>query len=316
MSFLGHTAALPLFISCMTGGSERGFQVNKDLARAAQRTGIPVGTGSIRILFEEPGLARHFQLKKLAPDVPVLANIGAVQVRDLEQKVIVEMVNRIEAQSLVVHLNPGQELFQPEGDRDYRGLTAAIARLCEASRVPIIVKETGFGVLPSTIRELLDAGVSYVDVAGSGGTNWISVESYRLPEEERKASCEFSDWGIPTALLLAAAKDHTGRIMASGGIRTGMETAKAVALGAEMAGMALPFLRAVATAGVENGTVRRGEPSGEESVVQLIRRIEKVLRSVMVLTGSRRLPDLRNGKMWEDPAFSASVKKLSEIDRQ
>ena len=157
-SFLGQKVALPFFISCMTGGSEGGFKANRQLAAAAQELGIPVGLGSIRVLQEDPALFPHFHVKPIAPDVPVLANISAVQVRDGDIASLLALVQRLEAQALVVHLNAGQELFQPEGDRDFRGLKQAIARLCEASAVPVIVKETGFGIVPSLVRELLRFG--------------------------------------------------------------------------------------------------------------------------------------------------------------
>ena len=189
--FLGHTASLPLFISCMTGGSARGLAANRALAEAAQRTGIPVGVGSIRVLFEKPELVPHFDLKPLAPDVPVLANLGAAQIRSFDQGLIEDMLVRLGVQSLVVHLNPGQELFQPEGDRDFRGLKKALAAYCRRSRLPVIVKETGFGMSPALVTELIEMGSAYVDLAGAGGTNWITVESYRLDEGDRDVAGEF-----------------------------------------------------------------------------------------------------------------------------
>jgi isopentenyl-diphosphate delta-isomerase len=302
--FLGHDLRLPLFISCMTGGSERGLEVNRELARAAQATGLPVGLGSFRVLFEHPELAGQFQLKSLAPDVPVLANLGAQQVRDRPRAEIFEWLRRLEVQALVVHLNPGQELFQPEGDRDFRGLKGAIARLCEHSPVPVIVKETGFGILPSLVRELLDGGAAYVDLAGAGGTNWIRVEAYRLDGPERAAAEEFSDWGLPTAVLLGAlrgAERVLGRVLASGGLRSGLDAAKAVALGAELAGMALPFIREVCA-------------GGAEAVVGLVRRLELSFRSAMLLTGSRTLPELRRGVLWVEPGFTSAVEALRAAD--
>lgn len=133
VNFLGTEAALPIFISCMTGGSEGGLRANKNLAKAAQQAGVPVGLGSIRVLFDHPELLKHFYIKPQAPDVPVLANIGSAQVRQRDHKKLVELCKRLEVQSLVVHLNPGQEMFQPEGDRDFRNQMEAITRLCEAS---------------------------------------------------------------------------------------------------------------------------------------------------------------------------------------
>jgi isopentenyl-diphosphate delta-isomerase len=299
VSFLGSTLPLPLFISCMAGGSEEGYQANRELARAAQAAGIPVGMGSFRVLFESPELFHHFHLKALAPDVPVLANLGSVQVRELDHGKIFEWLKRLEVQSLVVHLNPGQELFQPEGDRDFRGLKAALARLCQRCPVPVIVKETGFGILPYLARELLEAGAAYVDLAGAGGTNWITVEAYRLPESERGPAAEFTDWGLPTAALLAAMSGSTDRLLASGGLRTGLDVAKALALGARLAGLALPF-------------VRRVVEGGAEAVVKMIHGLEQALRAAMVLTGSRNLAELRRGVVWLDPDLEHTAARLRQ----
>jgi isopentenyl-diphosphate Delta-isomerase len=302
VSFLGARIALPFFISCMTGGSEGGFTANKRLAAAAATLGIPVGVGSIRVLLSNPELLPHFSVKPLAPNVPLLANIGAVQVRDLGQDAVLSVVEKLEAQALVVHLNPGQELFQPEGDRDFRGLKDAIARLCDRSPVPVIVKETGFGIRPRLARELLQAGVAYVDVAGAGGTNWVSVESYRLPDRDRRVAAELSDWGIPSALLLAALGASRGRILASGGIRTGTDAAKSLALGAELAGFALPVIREVAQ-------------GGTEAVVELFRAMEKTLRTIMMLTGCRTVSELRAGaSVWYEPGFTAAVDSFTRAE--
>ncbi|HVO39662.1 MAG TPA: type 2 isopentenyl-diphosphate Delta-isomerase [Spirochaetia bacterium] len=294
VEFLDRTVRLPFLISCMTGGSEGGFRANQDLARAAEELGIPVGLGSVRVLLENPDLFPQFNVKPLAPSVPVLANIGAVQLRDRDREPLYELLRRLEAQALVVHLNPGQELFQPEGDRDFRGVKVAVARACEESPVPVIVKETGFGIAPSLARELLDAGASYVDLAGAGGTNWITVESYRLQGREKETASVFAEWGIPTAVLLASFGGGQDRLIASGGIRTGVDAAKALALGAELAGFALPVIREVVA-------------GGADAVVSLFRSLERSLRAAMLLTGSRDIAALRRGTTWHEPGFAASV---------
>jgi isopentenyl-diphosphate delta-isomerase type 2 len=295
--FLGTRVSLPFFISCMTGGSEGGFRANRVLAAAAQELGVPVGLGSIRVLLERPDLFDHFNIKPLAPGVPLLANIGAVQVRDGDRDALLRLVGELSAQALVVHLNPGQEIFQEEGDRDFRGLSQALHQLIGESPLPIIVKETGFGIGPGLARELLAAGAAYVDLAGAGGTNWISVESYRLPDEEQAAAQEFAEWGMPTALLLAAFEGKQPGLLASGGIRSGMDAVKALAMGAELAGLALPAIRA-ATRG------------GKEAVVRLYRRLEKTLRAAMIMTGSSTVADLRRGTFWQMPAFAAEADSL------
>jgi len=299
--FLGRRVRLPVFISCMTGGSEGGFAANRALAEAAQARGVAVGMGSIRILFDHPELFPHFDLRAVAPDVPVLANIGAAQVRDLPHERLLELCARLRADALVVHLNPGQELFQPEGDRDFRGLQEASAGLCAASLLPIIVKETGCGIRPARVRQLLAMGAAGVDLAGAGGTNWITVEAYRLPDRQRAAAAEFSDWGLPTALILAALGGDTPGVLASGGVRTGLEVAKSLALGAELAGMALPFARLVGA-------------GGAQAVEARLVHLEQVLRAVMVLTGSRTLTDLRRGKVHLSPGLAAEARALREAE--
>lgn len=300
-SFLGLPVALPFLISCMTGGSESGFTANKLLARAAQELGIPVGLGSIRVLLTHEELFEHFHIKSLAPDVPVLANIGAVQIRDGDTARLLALVERLEAQALVVHLNAGQELFQPEGDRDFRGLKDALFRLVESTVLPIIVKETGFGIRPTLVRELQEGGVAYVDVAGAGGTNWVSVESYRADREDQAVAEEFRGWGIPTAHLLSCLGRAAGRVIASGGLRSGMDAAKSLAMGAELAGFALPVIRAVVA-------------GGAEEVISFFRHQEKTLRTAMLLTGSRTLARLRRGVIWEEPDFTARAGAFARID--
>jgi isopentenyl-diphosphate delta-isomerase len=283
----------------MTGGSEGGFRANRVLAEAAEELGIPVGLGSIRILLEQPGLFDHFNIRPLAPSVPILANIGAVQVRDTAAGALFSLVEKLGAKALVIHLNAGQEIFQEEGDRDFRGVSRAIRQLIAAAPLPVIVKETGFGIGPELARELLDAGAAYVDLAGAGGTNWISVESYRLPEEERDSASEFSAWGMPTALLLAALGGKQPRLLASGGIRNGMDAAKSLAMGAELAGLALP-------------AIREAVSGGAAAVVRLFRGLERTLRAVMIMTGSRTVAELRHGSTWQKPAFAAEAAALRD----
>lgn len=297
--FLGHRSAYPFFVSCMTGGSAEGFRANKNLAIAAQNAGIPVGMGSIRVLFEHDEVFEHFHLKRFAPDVPVIANIGGVQLRDFNHEIIHEMLRRLEVQALAVHLNPGQELYQTNGDRDFRGIADKIGAFCERSPVPVIVKETGFGIGPAWAKALIDMGVSYIDIAGAGGTNWISVESYR---EEDPTADDFADWGVPTALALAGmGPELRGSVIASGGVRSGMDVAKAAALGAAQAGLALPFIRAEAELGVDG-------------VNELIRNLGTTVRNVMALTGSRSVNELRDRKLWMVPELAATVTAYHTAD--
>ena len=266
--FLHAMLRLPLMISCMTGGSGRGRSANRALAAAAQRAGIAIGIGSIRPLLQDEATFGDFHVKPLAPDVPVLANLGAVQLRDLRTHTLRQMLQRLEVQALVVHLNAGQELFQPDGDRDFRGLLDAIERVTAECGMPVIVKETGFGIRPGLVRYLLGCGVRYVDLAGADGTNWVMVEGRRLPHSQRASADAFADWGLPTGVLLALLRDLAGNLIASGGLRHGVHLAKAMAMGAACGAMALPFIRAVMA-------------GGSDGALALIHRIEHELRTVM-----------------------------------
>ena len=301
--FLGHSIALPLMISCMTGGSHDGYRINRDLAQAAQVLGIPIGLGSIRVLFHDPQVLQHFQLKSIAPDVPVIANLSAAQVAAMVPAALIEMLRQLEVQAVAIHLNVGQELFQPDGDRDFRGLHAAIARFCERSTLPVIVKETGCGLLPFEVDELLACGVGYVDLAGAGGTNWIQVEGYRIPPHERMRALEFATWGNQTAVILEALGHRSERVIASGGIRSGLDVAKAIAMGAVMTACALPFIRALAHAGVEG-------------VIDYARDIRAVLTAVMTLTASRSISELRRAALIKQPHLQQAARQLSQVGQR
>lgn len=355
VTFLGYKLAMPFFISSMTGGSEAGFQANKNLAQLAQTHRIPVGMGSIRILFRKPEVLPHFQLKKIAPDVPVFANLGAVQIRDMVHHQIIDMVKRLEVDGLTIHLNPAQELFQPEGDRDFRGILDSIKRFCDVSPVPIVVKETGCGIHPAEITRLLKAGVAYVNVAGSGGTNWAMVESARTDRkgDELEADEEFRDWGNPTGLLLAVLRHledsgkfgrpagmaetrapglqpapgetfsaariaalskkpkHEinrpssdglldGRILASGGIRSGMDFATCLLLGARLAGTALPIIRKL-------------QAGGPQAASAYIQKIHGVLKRVMILSDCATVGQLRAASYLLSPQFRQEVLEFSRL---
>ena len=299
IEFLGHRVAMPVFISSMTGGSEAGYQTNKDLATVAQELGIPVGMGSIRILFRKPEVLDDFLLKRYAPDVPVFANIGAVQLPDTPHEPVFEMVRRLEVDGIAVHLNPGQELFQPGGDRDFSGVLDALRRFIDRCPVPVLVKETGFGINPREVRLLRDAGAAYVNVAGAGGTNWVRVEAYRQEDPViAAAATEFDDWGLPTGLILAAVGRDTPGVLASGGLRTGMDVVRALALGAEAAGMALPFVRSLKTGGVARA-------------VDFGRRLKYVIGTAMALTGCSSVAGLRRAPLWVDSRLRADASALA-----
>lgn len=299
--FLGRPTALPLFISSMTGGSAHSFRLNKELALAAQEARLPVGTGSIRILYKKPEVFPDFHLRPFAPDVPIFSNIGGQQLVEEEGERfarLIEWNKRLEVDAVAVHLNPGQELFQAGGQQDFRGIKEALVRFIAASPHPVIVKETGFGLAPREIRFLLLAGAAYVDTAGAGGTNWLAVEAEAGEDpQDQAAAAAFDGWGWPTALLLASEGKRSAKLLASGGLRDGMDLAKALALGARAGGFALPLIRAV-------------DQGGKEGVLACFRVWEKTLRAVMVLTGCRNLAALRKTKLIFSPGFRYTLNHI------
>ncbi len=278
---VGKQLAAPLVITGMTGGTGEAAQVNRDLARAAQAAGVALGLGSQRAMAEHPDLAASYEVRDVAPDVVLFGNVGAVQALAMGPARVVELAKRIGADAMCVHLNPAQELIQERGDRDFRGVLAGIARLVDASPVPIIVKETGCGLSAEAARSLVNAGVRTVDVAGAGGTSWVAVEAVRAAEGSGSAALggELWDWGVPTAVSVALCVRAGLGVIASGGVRTGYDVARALALGARCGGMAAPMLRAQ----------RAG---GAEGVAMAIAQVLAALRAVCVLTGCRAAKDL------------------------
>jgi isopentenyl-diphosphate delta-isomerase len=278
---VGKKLAAPLVITGMTGGTAEAGAVNRDLARAAQAAGIALGLGSQRAMAEHPELIETYEVRSVAPDVVLFGNVGAVQALAMGPGKVIELGKRIGADAMCVHLNPGQELIQDHGDRDFSGLVDAIARLVDASPLPVIVKETGCGLSPQAARALVGAGVHTVDVAGAGGTSWVAVEAVRAAEGSESAvlGTELWDWGLPTAVSVAACVRAGLSTIASGGLRSGYDVARALALGARAGGMAAPMLRAQ----------RAG---GSEGVSAMIERVTRAIRSVCLLTGSRTAMDL------------------------
>lgn len=278
---LGKRLKAPLVITGMTGGTADAATVNKDLAKAAQAAGVALGVGSQRAMAEHPELAATYQVRDVAPDVVLIGNVGAVQAKAMGAAKVVELAKSIGADAMAVHLNPGQELIQDHGDRDFRGVIETIARLVEASPLPVIVKETGCGLSPQTARALVGVGVQTVDVAGAGGTSWVAVEAVRAAEGSSAAALggELWDWGLPTAVSVAACADAGLVTVASGGLRSGYDVARAIALGARAGGMAAPMLRAQ----------RAG---GSDGVRAMIDRVTRAIRAVCLLTGSRSASDL------------------------
>ncbi|WP_342773071.1 type 2 isopentenyl-diphosphate Delta-isomerase [Paenibacillus flagellatus] len=282
--WLGRRLRVPLLISSMTGGTEEALRINRHLAEAAEARGWAMGLGSMRAAVEKPELARTFRIRDVAPSVPLVANIGAVQLNcgygvD-ECRRAVELA---EADALVLHLNGMQELFQPEGDVDFAGLLGRIERLCRDMPVPVGAKEVGWGIAGDTARRLADAGVRFLDVAGAGGTSWIQVEKFRSADPVRRAAADaFADWGIPTAECVVEARAAAPgcTLIASGGLATGVDAAKAIALGADIAGFGRSLLGAAV--------------GSAERTAQTLERIEFELRAAMFGIGAGDLRKLRD----------------------
>ncbi|MFN2289731.1 MAG: type 2 isopentenyl-diphosphate Delta-isomerase [Anaerolineae bacterium] len=282
-AFLGRALKLPLLISSMTGGTADAQRINYHLAEGAQAAGLAMGLGSLRAAVEAPHLADTFRVRHLAPDVLLLANLGAVQLNTgFGVDTCRSVVELVEADGLILHLNPLQEALQVEGDTDWRGLLTRIEVVCRTLEVPVLVKEVGWGISAAVARRLADAGVSAIDVAGSGGTSWSQVEMYRAPTERQRRLCAaFADWGLPTAEALvevrAALPDVP--VIASGGLRSGMDLAKVLALGADLGGLAGPFLKAANTSA--------------QAVVDLAVEVGDVLRTAMFSLGIASVAGLK-----------------------
>ncbi|MEW6582786.1 MAG: type 2 isopentenyl-diphosphate Delta-isomerase [Actinomycetota bacterium] len=247
-TLLGRPLAAPLVISCMTGGVARGGEINRVLASAAQEAGVAMGLGSQRAALDDPALARTFAVRDVAPDVPLLANIGAAQLGAADAVAMCRrVVDMAQADALVIHANPLQEALQPEGTTAFAGLLDRIGEVAAALPVPVIVKEVGWGIAENVARELAARGVAGVDVAGAGGTSWSEVERRRIHDPVMARAAEaFRDWGIPTVDCVLGCRRALpdGIVIASGGLRTGVDVAKCIALGADAAALAAPLLHA------------------------------------------------------------------------
>ncbi len=286
-SFLSKSLRAPIIISGMTGGSPRARDINLILARTAEKHGFAFGLGSQRTMHELPELANTYEVRKVAPTALLLANVGAVQLaHGLGVEDVRALVERVGADALAVHLNALQELVQPEGDRDFRGLKPRIADLVAKVGVPVVLKETGSGIGGPVARWAASVGVAAVDVGGAGGTSWARVEGLRSAREvDSEVGETFRDWGIPTAQCVAeCARDVPNLpLIATGGVRTGLDVAKALALGATLGGLALPFFRAA--------------DQGEEAVEGLAIRLVRELRIAMVCAGAIHVSELASSRV-------------------
>jgi isopentenyl-diphosphate Delta-isomerase len=282
-TFLGKSLQTPLLISSMTGGTDIAHTINMRLAKVAQAYGLAMGVGSQRIAVEQPQLSETFAVRSLAPNIPLFANLGVVQLNyGYGLAECQQAVDLLEADALILHINPLQECVQSRGDTNFQGLFAKIADLCADLPVPVIAKEVGNGISAPIATRLLEAGVAAIDVAGAGGTSWAKVEGERAEDlRQRRLGQTFADWGIPTADCLTEIRQvhPTVPLIASGGLRNGLDAAKAIALGADLAGMAYPFLRAA--------------HESEEALHTLVEILIAELQTVLLCTGNATLADLQ-----------------------
>lgn len=283
----GKTMQAPLLISSMTGGTAEAEQLNRRLAEAAQAARIAIGVGSQRAAIENPDLVRTFAIRRFAPDALILANLGAVQLNyGYGLAECQRAVDMLAADALILHFNALQEAVQPEGDVNFAGLANKVAELCRRLAVPVIAKEVGWGFSEADVRLLREAGVAAIDVAGAGGTSWSQVEMHRAESaSQRRLAAAFHDWGIPTsqAILNVRRSAPDLLIFASGGLRSGTDIAKCIALGASLGGMAGPFLKAA--------------NQSAETVLSTIQEITRELQVCMFAAGAGDIPTLQQTQL-------------------
>ena len=286
-SLFGKKLSAPLVISSMVGGIEAAKRINQNLAQAAQALGVAMGVGSQRCAVDDESTASTYMVRSVAPDILLFANLGAIQLNNGygvdECRRAVEM---IEADALILHLNPLQEALQPGGNTNFAGLLRKIEQVCHKLPVPVIVKEVGCGISEDVARKLASVGVAGIDVSGAGGTSWSEVERLRAHSQtDNNVAAGFASWGIPTAesiqMVLRGAPGLS--VIASGGIRTGLDVAKSIALGADAAGMAAPLLKAA--------------NDSAESVIEALQEVIEGLRICMFCIGASRLTELKNSPL-------------------
>lgn len=288
VEFLGRRCSMPVLISSMTGGYADAERINRELAEVCEELRLPMGVGSQRQALESSSQHESFRVaRRVAPSIALFGNIGGAEIAGVAGATEVRrLAELIEADGFAVHLNPLQELMQPEGNPQFRGVLAGIERLVRELTIPIIVKEVGAGLSADVVRRLLDAGVRYIDVAGAGGTSWSGVEMLR--RSDGSDDDDFWDWGIPTADAIVGARplcDASGAtLIASGGITSPREAVIAIALGAHMVGSARPFLKTLVD-------------EGSDALHLRLANWHKHIRAAMFLTGSSTIAELRTARL-------------------
>jgi isopentenyl-diphosphate delta-isomerase len=274
VEILGKRLRAPILIAGMTGGSDRAERINKELAAIAEERGYAFGLGSQRAMHKLPAKSATYAVRGVAPSALLLGNLGIVQAAQMSTAEVSDLVAGVGADALCVHLNPAMELVQDDGDRDFRGGLATLERLLAAG-LTVVVKETGCGISGSVARRVRQLGIQHVDVSGAGGTSWVAVETHRASPERRPLGESFWEWGVPTAASVGLCAAHGFRtIFATGGIGSGLDIAKAIALGASAGGIARKALQAL-------------ESGGPAAARSFFDRIETELKAAMLLTGSR-----------------------------
>ncbi|EYF01566.1 type 2 isopentenyl-diphosphate Delta-isomerase [Chondromyces apiculatus] len=299
---LGKRLRAPILIAAMTGGTERAQSINRELARIAEERGYGFGLGSQRPLLKGAPVATY-EVRDVAPGTLVLGNIGVVQARELSTEAVAELVAQVGADALCVHLNPAMELVQPGGDRDFSGALDTLERLSAELSVPVVAKETGCGIGPRAAMRLVKAGVRHVDVSGAGGTSWVAVETARAAGNGRALGEALRDWGVPTAASVAivrAVRPRFRTIIATGGLSTGLDVARAVALGAHCGGIARAALQELVA-------------RGREGVIRWLDQVEAELRAVMLLVGARDLGMLRKTPIVVGPELRRWMKLTKQV---
>lgn len=277
---LGKRLRAPIVIAAMTGGHSRAEEINRGLAAVAERRGYGFGLGSQRAMLKAPETASTYQVRDVAPNALILGNIGVVQAREMRTQAVEDMIGAVGANALCVHMNPAMELIQPEGDRDFSGGLDTFRRLAAELSVPVVGKETGNGISRETARALRGAGVKHIDTSGAGGTSWVGVETLRAEGRARELGEALWDWGVPTAVSVAHAAEFGHRVIATGGIATGLDIARAIALGATAGGIARRVFMAF-------------DQGGEAGAEEMLAGVEDELRAVMLLTGCRDVAALQ-----------------------
>lgn len=291
LNLFGRSLKAPLLISSMTGGSAQAREINIILAEAAQEVGIAMGLGSQRIALEHPELASTFQVRQVAPHTLLFANIGAVQLNyGYGVEHCQRVVDMVQADALILHFNALQEAVQPEGQTNFAGLLSKVEQVCRALPVPVVAKEVGWGFSEQDARQLANAGIAAIDVAGAGGTSWSQVEMHRAQNEaQRQLAAAFVDWGIPTSQAILNVRRAAPEVLvfASGGLRDGVDVAKCIALGATLGGMAGPILRAAM--------------QSPQRVRERLQVYIQQLRVCMFATGARTLAELQRTRLIHQP---------------